>query len=99
MDWSPDLRKLWKLPEDRLLVEQLRLLYGNVGVSVIPAILLALLLVYALQNDVNYRALMLWCPAVIFSKLYAAFDARKRLAGVIAPAQARKLVIGLVVMH
>lgn len=99
MDWSPEVRTLWKLPEDRLLVEQLRLLYGNVGASVIPAVLLAILLVYTLRNDANYHALMLWCAGVIFSKLYSAIDARKHLAIDIAPAQARKLVVNLAVMH
>ncbi len=99
MGWSPDVRNFWKLPDDRLLVEQLRLLYGNVGVSVIPAVLLALLLVYTLRNDANSHALMLWCAGVIVSKLYAAIDARKHLAIDIAPAQARKLVINLAVMH
>ena len=84
MGWSPDVRNFWKLPDDRLLVEQLRLLYGNVGVSVIPAVLLALLLVYTLRNDANSHALMLWCAGVIVSKLYAAIDARKHLANMAA---------------
>nr|WP_154372969.1 hybrid sensor histidine kinase/response regulator [Duganella guangzhouensis] len=90
---------MWPLPEQRLLAEQLRLLYGNVGASVIPALLLAALLVYTLQNDVNRSALLAWAAGVIVSKLYAFADARRRLADGIAPGQERRLVLHLTVLH
>ena len=44
-----------------MLVEQLRLQLGNVGSSVIPTILLALLLVWVLSNDANALAMRAWC--------------------------------------
>jgi len=85
--------------EDRILVEQLRLLYGNLGSSVIPAILLALLLLITLANDRNRHELLLWCMAVIASKLYTAIHARRRLAAGIQLHKARQKVTQLMVMH
>ena len=93
------LPKLWQLPEDRLLAEQLRLLYGNVGVSVIPAFLVALVLLYTLENDSNRTMMLLWSAAVLTTKLLSAVDARRHLATPIAPAQARRLVALLIVVH
>jgi signal transduction histidine kinase/ActR/RegA family two-component response regulator len=84
---------------DRLLVEQLRLVYTNIGISVIPAFLLALLLVLTLQNDSNLSALLLWCGAVIATKLYSAIDARRRLAQHIEPRQAHRLVTQQLLIH
>jgi signal transduction histidine kinase/CheY-like chemotaxis protein len=84
---------------DRLLVEQLRLVYGNIGISVIPAFLLALLLVFTLQNDANRTALLLWCGAVMLTKSYSAVDARRRLRQQIEPARARRLLLQQVVIH
>ena len=84
---------------DRLLVEQLRLVYGNIGISVIPAFLLALLLVFTLHNDANRTALLLWCGAVMLTKSYSAVDARRRLRQQIEPARARRLLLQQVVIH
>ena len=84
---------------DRLLVEQLRLVYGNIGISVIPAFLLALLLVFTLHNDANRTALLLWCGAVMLTKSYSAVDARRRLRQQIEPAMARRLLLQQVVIH
>ena len=52
--------KASRLPEDRMLVEQLRLQLGNIGASVIPTILLALLLVWVLSNESNALAMRAW---------------------------------------
>lgn len=93
------LSHLWRFPEDRLLVEQLRLLYGNVGSSVIPSFLLTLLLLYTLQNDSNRTALLLWSACVLAIKLLSAVDAQRRLATPIVPGLARRLVTMLVVLH
>lgn len=84
---------------DRLLVEQLRLVYGNIGISVIPAFLLALLLVFTLHNDANRAALLLWCGAVMLTKTCSALDARRRLRQLIEPNQARRLLRQQVVIH
>ena len=81
-----------RLPEDRMLVEQLRLQLGNVGSSVIPTILLALLLVWVISNDSNALAMRAWCGVTIVFKLYLPHDARRLLASEISPEQARRLM-------
>jgi signal transduction histidine kinase/ActR/RegA family two-component response regulator len=91
--------QFFRFAEDRILVEQLRLLYGNVGSSVIPAILVALLLVITLANDSNRFGLWLWCSTVIVSKLYSAIHARQQLAADIARDKLHRQVGWLVFIH
>ncbi|WP_143684734.1 hybrid sensor histidine kinase/response regulator [Variovorax sp. KK3] len=81
-----------RLPEDRMLVEQLRLQLGNIGSSVIPTILLALLLVWVLSNEANALAIRLWAGVTILMKLYLAWDAQRLLAMEISPEHARRLL-------
>jgi signal transduction histidine kinase len=81
-----------RLPEDRMLVEQLRLQLGNIGSSVIPTILVALLLVWVLSNESNAVALRAWCAAIVVLKLYLAWEARRWLASEISPERARRLL-------
>lgn len=81
-----------RLADGRTLVEQLRLQLGNIGSSVIPTILVALLLVWVLSNDSNALALRLWAGTVILIKLYCARDARRTLACEISYERARRLV-------
>ncbi len=87
------------LAESRILAEQLRLLLGNVGSSVIPAFLLALLMVWVLSNDSNTVALLIWCAAVILSKLVCYLHARYYLASEILFGQTRRLVWALIFLH
>ncbi|OUM02591.1 hybrid sensor histidine kinase/response regulator [Variovorax sp. JS1663] len=79
-------------PEDRMLVEQLRLQLGNIGSSVIPTILLALLLVWVLSNEANALAIRAWAGLTILMKLYLAWDAQRLLAMEISPEDARRLL-------
>lgn len=88
-----------RLAEDRVLAEQLRLLMGNVGSSVIPAILVSILLFWTLSNNVNTTPLALWSVAVILSKLTHYFHARHHLAAGIKFAQTHRLVWELVILH
>ncbi|CAN7663866.1 hybrid sensor histidine kinase/response regulator [Variovorax sp. LjRoot290] len=81
-----------RLPEERMLVEQLRLQLGNIGSSVIPTILVALLLVWVLSNERNALALRAWCAAIVVLKLYLAWEARRWLASEISPERARRLL-------
>lgn len=81
-----------RLPEERMLVEQLRLQLGNIGSSVIPTILVALLLVWVLSNERNAVALRAWCVVIVVLKLYLAWEARRWLASEISPERARRLL-------
>jgi signal transduction histidine kinase len=87
------------LAEDRILVEQLRLLMGNVGSSVIPAILLAIMVLWVLFNDANAVNLQIWCVAVVLSKLLCYLHARYHLAHGIRPGQMRRLVGELIILN
>lgn len=88
-----------RLPEDRMLVEQLRLQLGNIGASLIPTILLALLLVWVLSNESNALAMRAWAGVIILIKLYLARDARRLLASEISPASARGLLLRKLVLN
>ena len=92
-------RNILSLAEEHILQEQLRLLLGNVGSSVITAILLALLLVWSLTNSSNALGLELWCGAVILSKLYAAYDARRLLKTDISSCRAQRTVWRLLMLN
>ena len=74
------LRRLLFLAEDRVLVEQLRLVLGNVGMSVIPTLILSTVMVWVLQTEANATSLKGWAVAVIASKLISAYHARRVLA-------------------
>lgn len=93
------VHKHLRLSEGRVLVEQLRLLLGNVGSSVVPALLLSLALVWALSNDSNAFGLRVWCAAVILSKLCSAYHARRALAAGISVERAPRLVLVLMVLN
>ncbi|HEU4846179.1 MAG TPA: HAMP domain-containing sensor histidine kinase, partial [Burkholderiaceae bacterium] len=79
--------------------EQVRLLLGNMGSSLLPAILVALLLVYTLSTPANRAGLQLWCAAVIVSKCFASWDARRILRSRIGPWRAFRLVRWLVLLN
>src|SRR5450830_1033642 len=81
-----------RLAEDRILVEQLRLVLGNVGSSVIPAFLAAILMLWVLSNADNEVGLGLWCVVVILSKLGCYYHARYHLNTGITFGYARRLV-------
>ncbi len=85
------MRKLLRLDENRILVEQLRLLMGNVRSTVIPSLLISLALLWTLSNDRNAWGMGLWATATICLKLYCAHHARHYLHAGIAPAQAPRL--------
>lgn len=88
-----------RLAEDRILVEQLRLVLGNVGSSVIPAFLAAILMLWVLSNADNKVGLGLWCVVVILSKLGCYFHARYHLRKGISFGQARGLVGQLMLLN
>jgi signal transduction histidine kinase len=85
---------MWRLAldEDRVLVEQLKLLLNNVGTSVLSTVFLSSLLVWTLSNPENLNGLLLWAAAVISSKLINYVHARRTLAAGVNAQNARKLV-------
>lgn len=81
-----------RLDEERILVEQLRLLLGNVGTSAISTFVLAGLLVWTLHDDTNTLGLGAWALAVTSSKVLNVLHARHTLARGFTGAEAPKLV-------
>lgn len=87
------------LEADQLLVEQLRLVMGNVASGVLPTFLAVSLVGVILAGSVPLVPLCLWCLSVLGSKLALAWDARKRLARGIPTADARRLASRLTLVH
>ncbi|WP_062788924.1 hybrid sensor histidine kinase/response regulator [Aquitalea pelogenes] len=85
--------------QDKVRIEQIRLLLNNLGSSVLPGILVVLLVAYALQHQADPLRLTLWCVVVIASKLVDFMDARRLLARDIRPADLPQLRRRLVVLH
>lgn len=74
-----DLKWL-KFAEDRILIEQLRLIYASMTLSIVPMFPAVLLLVWILINPSNEVSLLAWAVVVSVTNLYSVFDARRRLA-------------------
>lgn len=87
------------LDEDRILVEQLRLLLRNVNSALIITSILCTLLVLALSNDSNAFALRIWGATLVSAKLYATFHARSYLASAISAEKAHILVWELILLN
>ncbi len=83
----------------RVRVEQVRLLCGNLGSSVLPGILVALLVAYALRASAGLWPLLGWAGVVIASKLFDYADARRMLDMEITPANIGQVTRRLVVLH
>lgn len=88
-----------RLAENRILVEQLRLLYGNVGSSVIPTLLLVPLLFGVLTNEANTTGLAVWSVATTLSKLVNWQHARHHLRTGVTTLQGLPLVWGLIALN
>jgi signal transduction histidine kinase len=93
------LRKLLLLEEGRVLVEQLRLVLGNVGMSVIPTIVLSSVMVWALHDDGSTTAVVIWALAVNASKFLNAYHARRILAAGVHAKDANTLVWTLMLLN
>jgi hypothetical protein len=82
--------------QEKVRIEQIRLLLNNLGSSVLPGILVVLLVAYALQHQADPMRLTVWCVVVIASKLIDIIDARRILSHAIQPrlpALRRRLVL------
>jgi len=92
-------RKLLLLDEERVLVEQLRLLLGNVSTSAISTFVLVGLLVWTLHDSTNTLGLAAWTLAVTSSKVLNVLHARRTLARGFTGEQAPKLVWTLMFLN
>jgi signal transduction histidine kinase len=87
------------LDEDRILVEQLRLMMINARSTVIPVVLLIILLLWVLLNDSNALALKIWATAALISNLNGYRFTRRQLARGIPFEQAHKVVWTLLILN
>ena len=74
-------QQLLRLPGDRILVELLRLLMGNVGPSLLPIFPLLAIVLWMMSNPSNALGLWVWAGAVVVSRLVHVFHARFALSG------------------
>ena len=73
------------------MVEQLRLIYAGMTVSVAPMFPATFLLVWVLMNEVNRTAMLLWGAAISITNVYVVSSARQRLKNGISISRADKL--------
>ena len=85
------------LAEGHIVVEQLRLIYASLTVSVLPMFPAIFLLVWALINPSNRVSLVVWAVAVSLTNFYSIFDARRRLRRGISELEASALVHKLII--
>ena len=94
---------LQKKPENtaqsHIRSEQIKLLAGNLGSSVIPGILVAMLMVYALRESADLQSLLIWCACVVVSKLVDIADARAILRRQILAEQIDAIRRRLIILH
>jgi len=87
------VRRLLRLADDRILVEQLRLSMGNLGITLIPTFLIVILICGALYDHVNANAIKVWGVAVTLSKLLCWLHAHHHLRVGIATDKAVQVVL------
>ena len=78
--------------ENRILVEQLRLIYANMTSSILPMYPAILLLVWTLFNERNRVALLSWAAVVTATNTYSILNARFRLSRSLEVANAPQLL-------
>jgi len=94
------LRLRWsRFADGPILVEQLRLIYASMTVSVLPMFPAIALLVWTLINSENRAGLLAWAVVVSMTNSYSVFNARRSLARGLnardAHGMARRLVISV----
>lgn len=87
------LRRWLGLDEDRVLVEQLRLVYSGMTASLLPMFPTMALLVFILHDGTNLDRLLLWYLGLGANNIFMIVEARHRLAHGFAPGQALRLVV------
>lgn len=89
----------FRFAEDRILVEQVRLLLGNVISNTVPVVLLSLLMTATLSNSTNVDELRLWFGVVVMSKLASFLVARRYRNRPIPPAHGLRLAWSLILSY
>lgn len=74
------LFKWSKFAEDRVLIEQLRLVYASMTVTVVPMFPAIALLIWIIASPSNQVGLLAWAVAMVLINSYSIFDARRNLA-------------------
>lgn len=74
------LFKWSKFAEDRILIEQLRLVYASMTVTVVPMFPAIALLIWIIVSPSNQVGLLAWAVAMVLINSYSIFDARHNLA-------------------
>ena len=90
---------LLRLDNDRILVEQLKLLLRNVGPAFFPTLFLVIMLIWTLSNDSNTVSIKVWGTALMTFKLFVALHARRNLASETSFEKPHRLVWTLVVLN
>jgi signal transduction histidine kinase len=85
------MRNSIRFDENRILLEQLRLVFGNFR-RTIPVLIVPLLLYWSLSNEENDRSMVWWCVAVISSHLLLQLFARWHYSRTISEERSQKLV-------
>ena len=83
--------------EDRILVEQLRLIYACMTVTVLPMFPAIFVLVWTLIDPANQGDLLAWTVLMSLTNVYFILDARRRLASGLTAERAPALVLKLLV--
>ena len=87
------MRFTWpRLADDRILIEQLRLIYANMTITVVPTFPAIFLLVWTLGRPGNWGSLLAWTTVVSATNAYSIFDARRQLARGLVAGDARRLL-------
>lgn len=85
------MKNPFSFAEDRILLEQLRLVLGNFR-STFPVLLVPILLFWALHDSSNAEKLAVWCGLVILSHLVLQIFTRIKFTSMLYASQARKII-------
>jgi signal transduction histidine kinase len=93
---QPVSKDFLRLPEARILVEQLRLVMDGIRTSLLPVIVCSLVTAWILRNDGNGLGIELWGLAQVAANINAARFARSCSRRQLSGQQARQAVFKLV---
>ena len=86
-----------RLAEDRILIEQLRLIYASMTASILPMFPAIALLVWTILSSTNLVGVLVWATVVSLTNSYSIFNARRSLARGLQAHDANRLAHRLIV--